>query len=405
MNTKKSSSDMLVSLAIICSFLGSGVSLGTILGFAILPIRIVGILCALWIILKCLRNTDRRLKVQYIVAAYLYMLIMTLLFTENYSNSISLLLDYLCLFSVFCVVLLNTNSEGAYKKYTNMYLICIVITIAICFYEYITQNHIARNYTQAYSTSDWAYVYTVKAPTAFLYNPNNVAVLMVIGLPLLFEKLIEKEDKSQNIIWIITIILDLAVIFMTGSRGGLLAGGIVVVVFYLASNIKLWKKILMLILGVALFLNFSTFILNQLGYGGMLKNGTFSFFAEGDGGRSNIARLAIENVFVQNPIFGSGAGALENQNLISAHNTIIEVLCDYGIIGIVIFIFLIIRLIKKMVSQNNSIISILLVLGFLMAMFIPPTIMTLYVLFIPLAFRIGRSYIEREKRNECIDHN
>lgn len=404
MNIKKSPSNMLVTLAIICSFLGSGISLGTIFGFAILPIRIVGIACALWLLIMCFSDTDCRLKTQYVLAAYVYMLIMTLLFTENHFNSVSLLLDYLCLFSVFCVVFLKTNSEYSYKNYVNIYLICILITIIICFYEYLTQHHIARNYTQAYSTSDWAYLYTIKAPTAFLYNPNNVAVLMIIALPLLFEKITDQGETIKKIVWIAVTILDIAVIFMTGSRGGFLAGTVMVVVFFLTSNLKMWKKALLIGLGIALMAYFSTFIFNQLGYGGMLKNGTFSLFAEGDGGRSNIAKSAIENVFINNPIFGSGAGALENHNLTSAHNTIIEVLCNYGIIGMFIFCFLIVRLLKRLLSQDGKIISILLAMGFFMSMFIPPTIMTIYVLFIPLALRAGRSFVERKVNNECINY-
>ncbi len=397
MNIKLSHSNILVSLAIICSFLGSGISLGTILGFVILPVRVIGLVCTVWVLLNGINNHRNQLKIQYIIVTFAYMVLVTLVFSQDYFNAIPLLLDYLCLFSIICVVLLNTNSEVAYKKYTNLYLICTLITIVICIYEYFTQNHIASNYTQNFSTSDWAYSYTLKAPTAFLYNPNNVAVLMIISLPLFFEKINEQGKVGKKIGWFVAAILDFAVIFMTGSRGGLIAGALVFAVFFLSSNIKLWKKLLFLIVISIVIIYFSGFMLKQLDYAGMLTNGKINVFADGDGGRISIAHNSIENVFKENPIFGLGAGSVENKGLISPHNTIIEVLCNYGIIGFGVFLLIMIRLGKKMLCQNNRIISILLLASFFMSMFIPPTIMTLYVLFIPLAFRASRSYFERKE--------
>ena len=402
---KISSSELLVYLAIICSFLGSGVSLGSAFGFAILPVRVIGIICAFWLALFGLSDKNKRLKIQSIVAAYVYILIVTLFFSKGYSNSIALLLDYLCLFSIFCVILLNIKDEATYERYRNIYLRCVIITILICFYEYITQHHVTGNYSNAYSVSDWAYSYTIKAPTAFLYNPNNVAVLMIIALPLMLEKNREEKTFFKKSVWIVGVILDIAVIFMTGSRGGVVAGAVILAGYFLAADIKLWKKVLVLIVGLAVAFYFSDFILNQLGYGGMLANGKLSIFAEGDGGRSNIRRLALNKVFVNNPLFGSGAGAIENTGMTSAHNTIIEVLCNYGIFGMCIFIFLIRRLLKGLLYLDNKIIPILLAIGFFMSMFIPPTIMTLHVLFIPLALKAGESYMERENLYECIDYN
>ena len=148
-----------------------------------------------------------------------------------------------------------------------------MLTIAICVYEYLTQNHIANNYTQNISMSDWAYAYTMKAPTAFLYNPNNVAVLMIISIPLYLEKINEDGTIIKKIGWIISLIADFAVIFMTGSRGGLLVGTLVVCLFFLFSNIKLWKKMLLLLIVIVAIIYFSGFILKQLDYGGMLSNG------------------------------------------------------------------------------------------------------------------------------------
>lgn len=107
LNVKASPSSIVVSLAIICSFLGSGISLGTVFGFAILPIRIIGLVCAIWILLHVVNNHTIWLKIQYIVVAFIYMVLITLVFSEDYFKSFTLLLDYLCLFSIICVVLLN----------------------------------------------------------------------------------------------------------------------------------------------------------------------------------------------------------------------------------------------------------------------------------------------------------
>lgn len=395
MKIKISFSNLMVSLAIISAFLGSGISLGSIFGYAILPVRFMGLLCIMYILLNLFNNNKDYRKIQDIIFMVVYIVIVTLSFSENYNKSISLFIDYLVSFSIFCVIVLKVKDNSLYEKYTNLYIICVIFTIIICIYEYLTHNHIASNYTEAFSVNDSAYTYTTKAPTAFLYNPNNVAVLMIVSLPLFLEKMKQSLKIFEKIFWFIWAFLNIAVIFMTGSRGGLVAAILIFSIFILLSDISLNKKIFLIFMSIIIIIYFSDFIFDQLGYGGMLVNGKISFFAEGDGGRSGIARNSLKIVFLENPIFGLGVNSVENKGLISPHNTIIEVLCNYGIFGLCIFAFLLIRLFQMLISQNNKTITFLLFLSFCMSMFIPPTIMTLYVIFIPFALRIGKYYIER----------
>lgn len=384
-------SKLLVSLAIICSFLGSGVSFGTLFGINIIPERIIGIICALWLILNSLLVKNYQIKYGSIAVAYIYIVIISLLFSENHLKSLSLLLDYLCVFSIFSIIAVNVVDEKTYKENCNLFLFCVLLTIVICFYEYITRHHVARNYSQAYSKEEWAYEYTIKAPTAFLYNPNNVAVVMLISIPLMLDKIRIQDRFFYKSIWFFVVVLDFTVIFMTGSRGALVGGAFIVITYFFLSNMKLRLKLFILIFCWIVISCCSDFIFRQLEYGGMIENGKINIFSDGDGGRKNIALQALQNVFVRNPLLGSGAGAIENKGLISAHNMPIEIICNYGLVGLLIFVVLIAKLVKRFFSQNNKIISMCLLLAFFISMVIPPTIMTLPVLFIPISLRTGRS--------------
>ena len=141
----------------------------------------------------------------------------------------------------------------------------------------------------------------------------------------------------------------------------------------------------------------------------MVKNGRLSVFNEGDGGRSEIIKNAIERVFKSYPIFGAGIGGVELIYGQSAHNFIIEVLCDYGIVGIMVFMVGFVSLFKKILKMQNKKIRIyffILYIALFLIMPIPPTVITLHFVWVVIGLIIAFTNCElRGQIYESIDSN
>lgn len=376
---------LLLFLVIILSFTGSGIVCFSAFGIAVTPVRIIGIICLILIIIQH-RGAKKNVHMLLIVA-YAYIVLTTLLFSPAFTRAFSLLLDYLCAFSMMVFVQISVETKDDYRFSVKSFAWATLITIIICFYEYLTSTHIANNY--ASDTVGYIHTYLSKAPTAFLYNPNNVAVLMVLAIPLLLRIPKLYANARGTIVAYALIILDIATIFMTGSRGALVSALVLLALFLFTSKLKMWKKLLIILCGVGLAVYFSQFIFAQMAYGGMMKNGVIDILGEGDGGRGIIAKNAINKVFCAYPLFGAGAGGVEIITGASAHNMFVEVLCNYGICGMILFVALLGVMLKNLLKHKEyRVVSGLFFIAFVLCTQIPPTMMLLHFVFVEIALQM-----------------
>lgn len=390
----------LAVLSIISTFTGSGIVFFSFLGIAVTPIRVIGILALLGMIIQRGSKSFVISKYEgYFLLIFTYMLFDSVILSPNLINSLKLLLDYTSCMAIFILITTTCHTRRNYTQYLIAYMGAMGVTILICIYEYFTGNHITSNYAQGgYDTLTLSYLQ--KAPTAFLFNPNNVGVLAIVSIPimLLLRTCIKKNEenglriKGKRIILTlntITVTLIPVVVLMTGSRGALVSCSIIFVIYLLGSRMKLWKKILIILLVTIAIYYGLDFIYKQLGYGGMLVNGQISIFNEGDGGRQDIIELIKENVFSNQFLFGTGVGGTSMKVGMSAHNFIYELLGDFGIVGFGLFLVGIGAIFKKIWSENDKDVKfdmLTVILSVILSMFIPPTFLTLHFVWVVLAF-------------------
>lgn len=161
-------------------------------------------------------------------------------------------------------------------------------------------------------------------------------------------------------------------IFLTGSRGAFVSLALAIILFILFNNnLKMLLSIFIITAFLALVLIFivpesisSRFILTQ-----SLDDG------------SNSLRLRLWKagfmIFLDNFFVGAGPSAMITYGMsygapvanTIVHNTYIEMLCEYGIIGFILFIVPIIKVALKSLCQKQ-IITISIMAGFLCASFI-----------------------------------
>lgn len=190
-----------------------------------------------------------------------------------------------------------------------------------------------------------------------MFDPNDIAFFLInfFGFNFLF---ISKDKVfTARIVGAINMILSLIVIFKTGSRGGLVA--FLAVLFYLlivktkTVKISFFKKIILILLTSMCMLTFSV---NQERYKTILDVNDYNYTDET--GRLAIWKIGMRLMF-SNPLTGIGMGRFsegvgrdrEERGLPSAkwqapHNSFIQVGAEIGLIGLILFTLITLKVFK-----------------------------------------------------------
>lgn len=203
-------------------------------------------------------------------------------------------------------------------------------------------------------------------------DPNNQAAFALIGLSIALYFLI--YENRYRIPAVITIAVNAISMFLTGSRGGLvsLVAITVFVILFNPSDAKLSSKIrknVMVILAVVLVL----FVLRHYIPEDIVDRliGLESY--AGGSERSNIwnngLRL-LSNDF--NIIFGAGWGCYYGYNgyYTAMHNTYLAMLCDVGIMGVLLFFIPIFKKLAYTMREKKYLPVILILAGFCPSFFL-----------------------------------
>ena len=208
---------------------------------------------------------------------------------------------------------------------------------------------------------------------SFLGQPNFLASFLLLGMPLTVYLLYVSKQFLVKSVYFILIVLQIACLFFTASRGGLLAFLAVIAVFvvYLFFTARLSKKIKIGFIGVAVLLGIISLAALELVSPGRIKE---SF----DLTRGSLASRvfffqASADAILERPIFGYG---LENgsevfikyyerdwgiygdvsSNTDRAHNIILDILISAGFWGLcllVIFYYYYFRLNWQEIKSNS----------------------------------------------------
>lgn len=174
------------------------------------------------------------------------------------------------------------------------------------------------------------------------FKPRNyISSVLMMALPMSCIYI-----KRSNI-HIIPMLLMYAAMVMTGSRSGLIFGGVALAlsVVYVYHTNKKSRKLYNILLPIAAIpvLYLAVKLIPQLYSSRMAE----SFFNEGDATRLKFIELGIKD-FLNYPIFGIGMGNLAHFEIFKAytpgsivyfHNLVIQVMASMGIVGIAAYIY------------------------------------------------------------------
>lgn len=203
----------------------------------------------------------------------------------------------------------------------------------------------------------------------FSYDPNTIYINFLFGLSACTLKLFRKLSWFN----IITMIICISNIIISGSRMGLICCGVCILLSCIAgvqnySSVK--KQVVTICIAVIIISAFFAFLATDSGMhmlSKMLSTYTNRSGLNESHGRFTIWREALRVFWSKNPIIGIGLSnmaTLTNNHLMS-HNTWIELLCECGIIvgGLAIVYFVVTAIvgwmrIKQFKAFDNNKISV-----------------------------------------------
>lgn len=180
------------------------------------------------------------------------------------------------------------------------------------------------------------------------YDPNDIAMMYLIFMPIIYFLMNRRRGLKRLFLFGVLVIL-LAGLISTGSRGGFLGLLAVTCFIMLKDNTHSWKlKIAAATIAVVAFLHFSPDI-----YMERIRSITDSndYNLTSEAGRIAIWSHGIR-LMLEHPVLGVGAGAFSTAMghayhnsagfaWTAAHNSFIQIGTEIGVLGLVLFVFLI----------------------------------------------------------------
>lgn len=288
---------------------------------------------------------------------------------------------YMFLFFIYTLIsaIFISNGTGTYDKLLRYFYELLLMAI---FFNIRISTGAIRLLIKFYTFSCVAVVIKMLVQRAVLpedetrytiYNfikmmdPNFLTGLFVFPSIVLFYRIIHNVRRKVDLP---IFVLLTGAILATGSRGGLVS-------VVIGCGILLWKDA-----GIKTKLIFSAvflLLISLLSYSTI--NNINRFTSEGLNDGSNALRFHLWSVswkiFMTDPIFGRGANSMINLGLhygarinIMVHNSFLEILTDYGIIGFLLWFFAFWNILKKAIKIKNSLIISILLSTFFCAFFI-----------------------------------
>lgn len=338
--------DIAICLLIVLSIVNSA-KYGPTLSWVLIP-------CALIIIGGILSDIQINQKSLLVLGFWFCAAISTLIFRIDSARTIGT-------FLIFCITYIICTGRNYSSNSLKLFILTYIITSTFC------AVNIIFNYANGIMYNQWQ-----ERVSMIIFgvakDPNYVTGYMIIPMCLLLQHFC--YAKKYKVISLILFIIQLFACFLTGSRGALVSIGLsafLVVLFFILQSKKkvvfLVSLLGILIVGMGLLL---------LVVPKTLLDRFFDFGSYGDNIRLRLWEHALD-FFSDHLILGGGMGSTSHYVEMLAgyhtHNVYVELLGDFGIIGLIALLVFVIGTfwVKK---KDISFVLPIWIAGFLPMMFV-----------------------------------
>ena len=252
-----------------------------------------------------------------------------------------------------------------------------------------------------------------------MFDPNDLAFFLISFLPLNFLFISNSETIKKKIVGVVNICCSLIVTLMTGSRGGFIALGVIILLLFFKKTKTIraaYKMIFLCLVSVLIFMNKGTIDFDRFA---TLMHPSEDYNLTDEFGRKQIWEQGLK-LMIMNPVTGVGVGCFdmalgyyrESQGKIAkwqtAHNSWIQMGTETGIIGFILFALLSIGAFRtfKKASKSKSIelktVNEMLIIGFIghfiCAMFISQAYSIYWTFYIAISATSYKFLMDFEKK-------
>jgi O-antigen ligase/Tfp pilus assembly protein PilF len=327
-------------------------------------IRVVFILLALtWLFQRCRQDSTLRFsRIGILLGIYIAYSGILVFRAPLRFHAIEVEVNSILYLLAFLIFLEDTQSEGRRRAWQFAFL-----QVAIIF-SILNLILVARWWYQWLQLSDSPYQlppFGFRLPGLFLQHPNYEAAFLNLIVPFVILRLLDSTDRKQLLGFITILILFLLTSFFASSRGGMLAmasSSCTIILLYYWNPIKTWRKQLMR--GRKIIFSRRRMVLILAGTFFVLLIGYLSYYQArfgGHGGRLEIWSVGWD-IFKDAPLSGQGPGSFHVLSsvkaeippgfyLVHAHNLILQILAENGLIGLLIVILMFFHVIRLVLRR------------------------------------------------------
>lgn len=343
------------------------------------------------------KNYKKNIKLFFIV----YFLIIILLITSSVFNTFNAISRYIIFFLVFgSASLLFTSINVDYRKIIESLI--IIYFIYLFAYLFIIRNTflVANDYWSDQMGQSYGFVPMVLLSFAYInyskyFSQNKILkrISIVVGICSLYFILFDCATRGA----ILTILISLIIMIIGRYEGNkkmiliFILSVLCTVVLFAYNDILLWLNS----------------ILNDLNLNILSISKTVRRISLGtaDSGRNELYMIAWDYI-KQSPIIGNGIGYFELNQGIYIHNILIEIICEYGLVGFFLCGFFLFKSARSSINCEdiNDLFKMFLFCYTIPMLFFSNTYWLIPHFWFYLFFEISTKKIKGGKHEKCISN-
>lgn len=286
--------------------------------------------------------------------------LLSMVWTPDKMQGIKELVYFLVHFIIFFEILVFSHfAKAPLKSISTGWIVAVGLTLIVAMWELITDHHLSISKFESGLISNYGngFILEHRFAAVTFFNYNSYVAFLSFSMPFIFYKI--RSGNSRNILLknlpVVILLLSIVCILYNGSRGGLLSTLIMAVIFFMMGRknlVKSFEFIVFVLLAIVFVMNFGESIFQIIiarSVDGGLTDGSSRF----------VIWNSVLNAVLYTNGMGTGIGGRDSvmsvftNEITAPHNLFLEILLEFGVLFLCIFLLFLFDLYKKAKRLTN----------------------------------------------------